>query len=593
MKPAREWLAELREVPVPPGLEVVEGRGGDPTLKVGSVLLHSRYRPREEATRLIESAGIDPSRPVLVLGTGLGYPVLALAELGVAVMAVEPDPAVARLAVEGPLGNSNVLLGVGDAEAVAADPAFAEFAGRLPQVLVHPPTASLHPQWTERMRALLASASLKRQRLSVAVVGPMYGGSLPIASYLERAFKRLGHRTLLVDNSQAWELYDVATRTVKTKQSAAELSAMLVNFLGEWSYARVAEFAPDICIVMAQAPVQKTFPGRLAKAGIATAFWYVENWRHLPYWKEIAPYYDCFFHIQPGEFEEKLTAIGCASHAVVNTGCDPEIHKPVDLTPEEWGEFGCDISFAGAGYYNRKQVFAGLTDYNFKLWGVEWDARDLYALVQNPEKRFTPEQFAKIVAATKVNLNLHSSATHQGVDPECDAINPRVFEVAACGGFQVCDPCKGLDAFFDFETEVPVYRDLVELRGLIDRFLAHEDERKQYAARARERALRDHTYDRRAQQMLDILLERCGNRILRKGITVQRSVGEVVERVGRDTDLGRYLASLPAEAPFALEAIMERLTPDPLKRSHPEGVFAYMDEVRKMAEALFAAADAS
>jgi spore maturation protein CgeB len=276
---------------------------------------------------------------------------------------------------------------------------------------------------------------------------------------------------------------------------------------------------------------------------------------------------------------------------VIHTGCDPEIHKPVELTPEEREEYTCDLSFAGAGYYNRKQVFAGLTDYKFKLWGVDWDSRELINLVQHPDQRFTPEQFAKIVAASKINLNLHSSATHGGIDPDCDAINPRVFEVAACGGFQLCDPCKGLDALFDFETEVPVYRDLAELRARIDHFLKHEGERKKYAARARERALRDHTYDRRAQQMLDILLERCGGRILRKGITVQRSVAEAAERAGSDTELGRYLSSLPPELPFALETIIERLSPDPTQRTYPEGVFAFMDEVRKMAEALFAAAD--
>ena len=589
MKPAREWLTELQDVAVPPDLERVDGRDGETTLRVGSVYLHSRYRPREEAGRLIEAANLDATRPVIVLGLGLGYHVSELAVRGFAVAAVEPDFAVAKLAVEGPFRDSNILLGVGNADAVATEEAFASFVSGLPQVLVHPATARLHPEWVDAMNTFVARVALRRQRLSVAVVGPMYGGSLPITRYLANAFQRLGHRTLLVDNSNGWELYAEAARTVKTKHAADQLGGMLVNFLGEWSYARVAEFAPDVCIVMAQAPVTKTFPQRLSKDGIATAFWFVENWRHMGYWRDVAPHYDSFFHIQPGEFDEQLDAAGCAHHPFVQTGCDPEVHKPVGLMSEERDEYGCDLSFAGAGYYNRAQMFVGLTDYKFKIWGVEWDPRELQPLLQHAEERFTPERFAKIVAGSKINLNLHSSTTHAGVDAECDAINPRVFEIAACGGFQVCDPCRGLESFFDFETELPVYRDLAELRKLIDHYLAHDDERRQVAARARERALRDHTYERRAQQMLDLLLERCGTRILRKGIRVQRTVGEVAGRIGVDSPLGRFLSTLPPELPFMQDTIGERLNPVHGQRTEPEAIFTYLQEVRRSTEALFAA----
>src|SRR5690606_1768021 len=124
-----------------------------------------------------------------------------------------------------------------------------------------------------------------------------------------------------------------------------------------------------------------------------------------------------------------------------------EIHKPVELDPDEQATYACDISFAGAPYLNRVQMFQALTDYNFKIWGPDWPGRELHKLVQRPGERFTPEMFAKIVAGSKINLNLHSSAAHEGIDPGCDAINPRVFEIAACGGFQLCDPAIGLEDF--------------------------------------------------------------------------------------------------------------------------------------------------
>ena len=588
MKPAREWKEELAKAVVGGDIERIPGRGGEPTLKVGNVFLHSRYDPREEAAHLVDSAQLDLKRPVLVIGVGLGYHVLELLRRGAAVAAVEFDSAVARLAIEGPLGDTDVLLGVGSVDEIAESEGFRTFAVKIPQVLVHPPTARLHPTCADDMIMRTITTGLSVQRLRIAVVGPMYGGSLPIAGYLERGFRALGHTTAFVDNSQAWGLYRNATEGIKTKRAAEQLGNMLANFLGEWSYARVAEFGPDICVVMAQAPVGPTFPVRLSKDGIVTAFWYVENWRHFPYWKEIAPYYDVFFHIQPGEFEQRLSEAGAHCHAYVQTGCDPEIHKPATLAPDERRIYGCDVSFAGAAYMNRIQLFKGLTDYSFKIWGVGWSARELQGLVRDPEQRFTPEKFAKIVAASKINLNLHSSTTHDGVDPKCDAINPRVFEIAACGGFQLCDPCIGLETLFDLESELPVYRDLQELRERIAYFLANPQERAECARRARERVLREHTYEKRAQQMLDVILGNYGQRLLKKGIRIQRTMSEMARIVGRDTDLGTYLASLPPDLLFTHENVCEQLTRATSEMCYPEKVFAYLREVRNFAETLLA-----
>lgn len=586
MKPARAYAAEFASMPPSGDVVLVEGRGGEPTIKSGGVLLHSRYQPREEAARLVDSAELDLKRPVAVIGCGLGYHVAELESRGVPVAVFEPDAAVAALAVQHVLRDSDVPLAVGDIDVFSGCEAFQVFARQIPQVLVHPPTAHIHPAYCAAAAAAISKAALGSQRLRVAVVGPMYGGSLPIAGYLERAFRKLGHVSVLIDNAPAWDLYKQTTESVKNKQASSQLGNMFSHFLGEWTYGRAIEFAPDICIVMAQAPVGPKFPLRLSAQGVVTAFWYVENWRHLPYWKQVAPYYDCFFHIQPGEFEHHLADAGCPCHAFIQTACDPEVHKPCKLTPDEEKELGCDISFAGAGYYNRIQMFKGLTDYNFKIWGVDWVARELAPLLCRPGQRFTPELFAKIASASKINLNLHSSTFCEGVDPQCDAINPRVFEIAACGGFQLCDPCIGLEKLFDFDTELPVYRDLRELRSRIDHFLARPDERKAFAERARARVLRDHTYENRTRQMLDVLIDKYGARILRKGIRVQRTVAEMVERAGADTPLGRYLAGLPQDLLFTQENINNQLTTATRAITEPEKIFAFLREVRNFTEML-------
>lgn len=588
MKPAEQWLPDLSRIAVRDGIEVVSSRSGEPTLRVDGVLLHSSYRPSEEAARLINSLEIDPERPVLVVGLGCGYHVQALLRLGFSAYVIEPEPSVAKLCLELVPGQSGYLLAVGDPSTLKNDDIWKDLLRRNPQVVVHPPTERLHPGFAASVQSRVSRTRLEGKPLGVAVVGPMQGGSLPIAGYLASAFERLGHRTLYVDTSSAWPLYDRMTGGVRSRNASQQLGALFAHVLAEWSYARVAEFAPNICIVLAQAPVPPAWPLRLAKDNIVTAFWFVENWRHMPYWRQLAPHYDCFFHIQPGTFERSLTEAGCPHHACVQTACDPEVHRPVTLSGDERARFACDLAFAGAGYFNRNQFFAGLTDYDFAIWGTEWNTRELMPFVRGNNETFTPDQFVRIVAGAKINLNLHSSSTSTGVDPSCDAVNPRVFEIAACGGFQLCDPCQGLDRHFEFERELPVYRDLRELRAKIDYFINRDDERTAIARQAREHALREHTYEHRAKQMLECIMDRFAARIEIKGIRAQRTVAEVAERVGRDSPLGRYLASLPPDTAFSQESLADCIPQMGSSLTHTEGVFAYLRELRTSSEQLLA-----
>lgn len=586
MKPVKEWLKELSTISADPYVLLEEGRKGFLTAKVQNLYLHSRYDPYEEAQRLIDSSLLDEYRPVLVIGLGLGYHVLELLKRGYRVAVVEPNPFLARTALESTLKGTEFELGLGDAESIISSCSFRRFASEIPQILVHPPAERLYPEFIRKLQKALLSEGLAKARLSIAVIGPMYGGSLPIAGYLEKAFRKLGHRTLYLNNSVAWEFHQAITSSIASRRAGKQLTDHLVQLLGEWNYVRVMEFAPEICIVVAQAPVPPVFPARLRQHGILSAFWFIENWRHLDYWQSIAPLYDFFFHIQPGIFEKRLEEIGCLNHAFVQTACDPETHKPAVLTEEDRQQYSCDVSFAGAGYPNRKQFFGGLTDYDFKIWGINWDTPELERCVQQPQRWFDSDLFAKIVAGSKINLNLHSSTTSEGVDPTADAINPRVFEIAACGGFQLCDPCRGIENLFDSSTELPRYHNLQELREYIDYFLAHPQERTEFAERARKRVLNEHTYVHRAQQMLDLFMDRHGKTLLKKGIKVQRTVGEMIDRVGKDSELANYLRTLPQDLLFTYETIIQQLKSDNSQLSFPEAVFMYLRDLRSTAERL-------
>ncbi len=363
---------------------------------------------------------------------------------------------------------------------------------------------------------------------------------------------------------------------------------MMLNTLNEWTYARVAEFDPALCIVIAQAPVLPQFARRLRERGIVTAYWFVENWRRMPYWEAVAPEYDYFFHIQPDSLTEKLNAIGCSHHACVPTGCDPELHRPVTLDDADQAEFGCELGFAGAGYRNRNHLFAGLTDYDLKLWGVDWHSPELQRFVQGGNQRFDNGDLVRIAQGAQINVNLHASATHTGVDSEYDAVNPRVFEIAACGGFQLSDACRGLDRYFDPGSELPIYENLQELRKQIDHYLARPEERDAIATRARARALKDHTYDVRAQVMLDAIIGTFGSQITASGIRAERTVQDMRDRVRENPALSEYLEAIPGETPFTLEGLDAHIGRFGESWGEAEGIFAYLREMRSYSETLLA-----
>ena len=63
------------------------------------------------------------------------------------------------------------------------------------------------------------------------------------------------------------------------------------------------------------------------------------------------------------------------------------------------------------------------------------------------------------------------------------------------------------------------------------------------------------------------------------------------ERVGKETPLGAYLASLPSDTMFVQEAINEHIPLMGKALSYPEAVFAYLREMRNSTESLLAMDD--
>ena len=87
------------------------------------------------------------------------------------------------------------------------------------------------------------------------------------------------------------------------------------------------------------------------------------------------------------------------------------------------------------------------------------------------------------------------------------AVNQRVFDVPACGGFVLTDRREQLERLFEPGREVLTYAGPEEIPGLVERLLADEPLRRGISRAARARILAEHTYEHRLTGLLRIMRE--------------------------------------------------------------------------------------
>jgi spore maturation protein CgeB len=273
--------------------------------------------------------------------------------------------------------------------------------------------------------------------------------------------------------------------------------------------------------------------------GIKTAYWFVEDFRTLTYWNTIVKNVDYFFTIQKDDFFEELKNIGADNYYYLPLACLPGFHKKITKpNKEDELKYGSDVSFAGAGYFNRKNVFAKLLDFNFKIWGNDWHAGlPLSLFIQEGGKRFNEEEAVKIYNYSKININLHSSIWHRDINPNGDFLNPRVYEILACGGFQLVDRRKYLNGAFEDGKDLVVFESVDDLRKKIKYYLANENERLAIAERGRETATKNHTYERRIKEMMGIILLDSYDQIKLKLIYRKESISKLLKETENNKEL--------------------------------------------------------
>ena len=218
---------------------------------------------------------------------------------------------------------------------------------------------------------------------------------------------------------------------------------------------------------------------------------------------ELIPRYDAVFTYGGGDpVRDRYRALGARDCVPIYNALDPSTHHPAPPDPR----WDCDLAFVGNRLPDREarvdefflRAAALAPERSFALGGSGWDDKPLPPNVRLHGHVYTHEHNAANATPLAVLNVTRDSMAANGWSPPT-----RVFEAAGAGACLITDAWQGIELFLEPGQEVLVAHDgaeVSELLGPLDRRRA-----RRIGEAARRRVLAEHTYDRRAAQVEELL----------------------------------------------------------------------------------------
>jgi len=164
---------------------------------------------------------------------------------------------------------------------------------------------------------------------------------------------------------------------------------------------------------------------------------------------------------------------------------DPIMHKPYEEP------FLYDVSFVGQRYGWRSHLISTLRKrgIDVSVFGKGWDSGEL-----------SDDNMIKLYSKSRINLGFAGVSRSN----KLMCLKGRDFEVTMSGGFYLTQHHPELSLVYDVGREIVTYRDAGDCAGKIKYFLAHPEEAQDIRTRGRERALRDHTWEKRFESIFEM-----------------------------------------------------------------------------------------
>ncbi|XEC93414.1 glycosyltransferase [Paenibacillus tarimensis] len=270
-----------------------------------------------------------------------------------------------------------------------------------------------------------------------------------------------------------------------------------------------SRYRPDLVLSLNSVQCMKTEHADAVRGmGIRTAVWFSDDPYYFDVTAGIAPHYDYVFTLE-SVCVPLYREAGCDNVYHLPFAAHAKLFRPKRVDPSQ----RTDICFIGSAFRNRVAFFDEIAGYlagkNTLISGYWWERLSNYRLL-GPNIRsgywMSPEDTASYYNGAKIVINFHRAVDEEtnqnaGLVP-ARSVNPRTFEIAACGTLQLTDLREDLHTHFTPGTEIATYSSPGELAERIEYYLTHEEERRAVAARSLERVMREHTYYHRLDTLL-------------------------------------------------------------------------------------------
>lgn len=246
---------------------------------------------------------------------------------------------------------------------------------------------------------------------------------------------------------------------------------------------------------------------RIRAMGIPTAVWVADD----PYFSDqtrvMATHYDVVFthEISCVRMYEEA---GCRSVHYLPFAADPDLFRPTHPPAMQ-----TDLLFIGMAFPNRLAFFnrllPWLTRRNVLIAGGGWQHLAGYDRLKDRIwlTGIDPLSTPLFYSGARIVINLHRSDQETGNSERFPglSVNPRTFEIGACGTLQLVDERAELSRHYTPGQDLETFSSPEELAKKADYFLSREDARRDRAVTGLKKTLRHHTYVHRLSRMFQLL----------------------------------------------------------------------------------------
>ena len=324
---------------------------------------------------------------------------------------------------------------------------------------------------------------------------------------LAQAFRRNGHSVLDIDEEDyvPWRWEGAVPRALRRL-----LSPVWINDYNQAVLKQASSSAYDFVLVFKGNLLQPETVKHLREYGKAVFNFYpdVSFQDHGPHIPAALRWYDSVFTTKLYHGKREMQEFGIRDLQYVRHGFDPEVHRPVTVSPEVAERYQSDVSFVGCWSPEKEEKLLYLLRnspaVSIKIFGLGWkyaSSEFRQRMGMNLRPGVFGDELAMVYSASKVNLGLLSCSKSTPLLQ--DQTTARTFQIPAAGAFMLHEDTPEVRTFFKDKEEVLLFSGNEDLVRKVGAVLTDADLRKAISQRGYDRSLSEpYDYSSAARSIL-------------------------------------------------------------------------------------------